>query len=60
MIEIIVTIVVVGVLLWLVETYLPLNSTIKRILEVVVIFVIVIWLLQEFGLLGSIDNVRIR
>jgi hypothetical protein len=52
--------VVVGVLLWLVNNYVPMDGKIKRIINVVVVIVVVIWLLQAFGLLGSLQNIRIR
>ena len=60
LISIIVTLVVVGVILWLVNTYIPMDAKIKQILNIIVIIVIAIWLLQTFGILGSVDNVRIR
>ena len=50
---------VVGVLLWLVNTYLPVNAKIKRILNIVVVIVVVIWLLRAFGILGSLSQFRI-
>lgn len=53
-------IVVVGFLLWLVEAYVPMNPTVKRILIGLVIFVLVIWILQQLGLLGSVRNIRIN
>lgn len=56
----VVVLVVVGVVLWLVNSYIPMDSKIKTILNVVVIIVVVIWLLQSFGILGSLDSVRIR
>jgi len=42
--------IVVGVLLWLVNTYIPMDSKIKRIFNVVVVIVLIIWLLKAFGL----------
>lgn len=60
MLSVVITLIVIGVLLWLMETYLPLDQTIKRIIQGLVIIVTVIWLLQSFGLLGSIGAVRIR
>jgi len=59
LITIVIALIVVGVLLWLVETYLPMNQTIKRIIEVVVIFVLVIWLLNVFGLLDAIKAIKV-
>ncbi len=55
----IITLVVVGVLLWLLNTYVPMDGKIKSILNAVVVIVVVIWLLQAFGLLGSLRNIRI-
>ena len=51
--------VVVGVLLWLVNTYIPMDSKIKGILNAVVMIAVVIYLLQVFGLLGTLENIRI-
>jgi hypothetical protein len=60
LISVIVVLVVVGVVLWLINAYIPMQSTIKSILNAVVIIVVVIWLLQAFGLIGSLGNVRIN
>ena len=59
LISLIVTLVVIGVLLWLVNTYIPMQGTIKSILNAVVVIVVVLWLLQGFGLLGDIGGLRI-
>jgi hypothetical protein len=60
LINIIVVLIVVGVLLWLVNNYIPMDGKIKRILNVVVVVVVVIWLLQVFGIIGSIGAIRVR
>jgi hypothetical protein len=60
LISVLVVLVVVGVILWLINTYIPMQGTIKSILNAVVIIVVVIWLLQVFGVLGSVGNVRIN
>jgi hypothetical protein len=60
LIGLILTLVVVGVLLWLLNNYIPMDGKIKRILNVVVVIVVVIWVLQGFGILGSLQNIRIR
>jgi hypothetical protein len=60
LIGVVITLVVVGVLLWLVNNYVPMDGKIKQIINVVVVIVVVIWLLQAFGLLGSLQNIRIR
>ena len=60
LIGLVITLVVVGVLLWLLNNYVPMDSKIKRIINVVVVIVVVIWLLQAFGVLGSLQNIHIR
>jgi hypothetical protein len=60
LIGIVLTLVVVGVLLWLLNNYVPMDSKIKSIVNVVVVVVVVVWLLQGFGVLGSLQNIRIR
>jgi hypothetical protein len=59
LIGLILTLVVVGVLLWLLNNYIPMDGKIKRILNAVVVIVVVIWLLQAFGILGSLQRIRI-
>ncbi|MEQ1694235.1 MAG: Thivi_2564 family membrane protein [Hyphomicrobiaceae bacterium] len=58
--QVVIMLIVVGVLLWLVNNYIPMDGKIKSILNGVVIVVVVIWLLQAFGLLGSLNNIKIR
>ena len=60
LIGLILTLVVVGVLLWLLNNYVPMDGKIKSIINVVVVIVVVIWILQGVGLLGSLQNIRIR
>jgi hypothetical protein len=60
LIGLILTLVVVGVLLWLLNNYVPMDSKVKRIINVVVVIVVVVWPLQSFGVLGSLRDVRIR
>ncbi len=55
LVGIVLTLVVVGVLLWLLNNYVPMDSKIKSIVNVVVVIVVVVWLLQAFGVLGSSD-----
>lgn len=59
LINLVVILIVVGVLLWLVNNYIPMDSKIKTILNIVVVIGVVLWLLQALGLLGSISNIRI-
>ena len=60
LITIVLVLIVVGVLLWLINTYIPMDRKIKNILNIVVVIVVIIWLLQAFGLMGRISNVRVR
>lgn len=59
LISLIVTIVVVGMLLWLVNSYIPMDAKIKKILNIVVVVILIIWLLSAFGLLPILDNVDV-
>lgn len=52
------TLIIVGVLLWLVNTYIPMDGKIKRILNIVVVVIVVLWLLYGFGVLGHGTEVR--
>ncbi len=56
---ILLVLVVVGVILWLVNAYIPMDSKIKSILNVVVVILVIIWLLQAFGLFSSVKNIRV-
>ncbi|MEP2827485.1 Thivi_2564 family membrane protein [Parvibaculum sp.] len=59
LLHLVLVLVVIGVLLWLVNTYIPMDSKIKSILNAVVVIAVVIWLLQVFGLLGAIGNIHV-
>jgi len=50
---------VVGFLLWLAMTYIPMAPPVKTIIMVVVVFALVLWLLQVFGIMGSFGNVHV-
>lgn len=56
---VIIVLIVVGVLLYLINNYIPMDGKIKSILNVVVIICVIIWLLKAFGVLGSIENVKL-
>jgi hypothetical protein len=59
LIQVLIALIVVGVLLWLVNTYIPMQSTIKSIFNGVVVIVVVLWLLNVFGLFHSLANIRV-
>ena len=59
LLNVLLIIIVVGVLLWMVNTYIPMDRKIKNILNIVVVIMIVIWLLKVFGLLAGLQNIRV-
>lgn len=59
LINVVVTLIVVGVLLWLINTYIPMDGKIKNLLNIVVVIAVVLWLLSAFGLIGNLGNVRV-
>lgn len=56
---ILLALVVVGVILWLINSYIPMDGKIKRILNIVVVIIVVLWLLKAFGLLDSMRGIRV-
>jgi hypothetical protein len=59
LIQIVMVLIVVGVLLWLVNRFIPMQSTIKSILNGVVVIAVVLWLLSVFGLFSSFSHIRV-
>jgi hypothetical protein len=59
LLQVALSLIVVGVLLWLVNSFIPMASSIKSILNAVVVIVVVVWLLNGFGLMNSIQNFRL-
>jgi hypothetical protein len=59
LIGLVITLIVVGVLLWLVNTYIPMDAKIKQVLNVVVLIVVVLWLLNVFGVFSYLGNVTV-
>jgi hypothetical protein len=59
LINLIVGLVIVGVLLWLVNNYVPMDGKIKNILNIVVVIAVVLWLLSAFGLLAPLSSYRV-
>jgi hypothetical protein len=60
LISLVIVLIVVGVLLWLVNTYIPMDRKIKSILNAVVVIFVILWLLQALGLLGSLGGMRLH
>ncbi|MBP9120144.1 MAG: hypothetical protein KBF59_04685 [Ignavibacterium sp.] len=59
LVTLVIVLVVVGVVLWLINSYIPMQATIKKILNVVVVIAVILWLLSAFGVIGSLDTIRI-
>jgi hypothetical protein len=59
LISLVVTLIVIGVLLWLVNSYIPMDGKIKKILNVVVVICVAVWLLSVFGVIGHTGGIRV-
>jgi len=59
LLTILLVLIVVGVILWLINSYIPMDGKIKNILNVVVVILVVIWLLQAFVLLDSLKQFKV-
>jgi hypothetical protein len=59
LVQVLLVLIVVGVLLWLVNSFIPMAGSIKSILNAVVVICVVVWLLNVFGLMGSIYHLRV-
>lgn len=59
LVQLVIGLVVAGVVMWLINTYIPMQSSIKKILNVVVIIAVIIYVLAIFGILGSSPNINL-
>ena len=59
LVTVVLILVAVGVVLWLINAYIPMQGTIKSILNAVVVIAVVIWLLQVFGLIDNVMNLHV-
>lgn len=59
LINVVLVLIVVGILLWLVNSLIPMDAKIKQILNVVVIIAVVLWLLSVFGLFHGFESIRV-
>jgi hypothetical protein len=59
LLQILIVLIIIGVLLWVINTYIPMDVKIKQILNIVTVIIIVIWLFKVFGLFNFLSNVRI-
>ena len=58
LVQIVVILVVVGLVMWLINTYIPMAAAIKSLLNIIVFVVLLIWVLQTFGLIGPIPGLK--
>ena len=59
LLQILIVIIVVGILLWAVNRFIPMDGKIKSILNIVVVICLIIYLLKAFGLLDSLSNIKV-
>jgi hypothetical protein len=59
LIQLVIVLVVVGVILWAVNSYIPMDGKIKNILNIVVVIAVILWLLSVFGLLGNMSTIHV-
>ena len=59
LVYLVVVLLVVGVILWLINTYVPMASSIKTILNIVVVIVVILWLLNAFGIISGGPDIRL-
>lgn len=59
LLQVLLVLVVVGVLLWLVNSFIPMQGTIKSILNAIVVIATVLWLLNIFGVLHSLSHIHV-
>jgi hypothetical protein len=59
LISLLIALVIVGVVLWLINTYIPMDGKIKKILNVVVVIFVVVWLLGAFGVFGPHSHAHV-
>ena len=59
LLTIVIVLIVVGVLLYLINRYIPMDSKIKSILNIVVVIILIIWLLKAFGIWGGLNDVTV-
>jgi hypothetical protein len=60
LLTILVVLIVAGVILYLINRYIPMDGKIKSILNIVVVIVIIVWLLKAFGIWGDISSIKLK
>lgn len=59
LLSLVIVLIVVGVLLWAVNTYLPMDPKIKQIMNIAVVIAVILWLLKVFGVLAALPNIHV-
>ena len=59
LLTIVLALIAVGVLLWLMNTYIPMDAEIKRVINIVVLVVVVLWLAKVFGLFAALKSIQV-
>jgi len=59
LISLVLTLIVIGVLLWLINIYIPMDGKIKKIINIVVVVAVVLWLLSAFGVINHAGDIRV-
>ena len=59
LVTVVITLIVAGVLLWFINTYIPMDGKIKNILNIVVVVAVILWLLNVFGVWGHLRSIRV-
>jgi hypothetical protein len=59
LVQVVITLIVVGLLLWLINNYIPMQSTIKSIINIVVVLTVVLWLLHGYGIISSSGDIKL-
>ena len=59
-VNVVVTLIVAGVALWAINAFIPMAAPVKKILNIVVVVAICVWLLQIFGVIDGVKNIRVR
>ena len=56
---VLVVLIVAGIIMYLINRYIPMDGTIKSILNIVVVVLIIVWLLKVFGILGTLSSIKV-
>lgn len=59
LLTIVIVLVIIGVIMWLVNVHIPMDATIKKVLNIVVLIAVVLWVLQVFGVLSSMNTITV-